>query len=439
MILEDFLQRDAARWPDKTALVCGDLRLSYAGLWARVCRRAAAMPVKGTPVILRATASADFLIDYFAAHVAGCVAVPVDKDLPDGLLHELIARLHGVSVPEGTADVLFTTGTTGQSKGVVISHRALVADAENLAEAQRFTHTLTYIVCGPMCHIGSLSKVYPTLLAGATLCLVDGLRDAGALFRAIDTADAKAATFLVPASLRMLMRFSRQRLADAAPKIDFIETGAAPMAQSDMEELCRLLPATRLYNTYASTETGIVATFDYNAGECVAGCLGRPMRHSRIHIRPDGRVACQGDTLMTGYLGDEALTQSVLSGGVLVTSDLGRIDGQGRLHLTGRDGDVINTGGYKVSPIEVESAALSMEEVKDCICIPARHPVAGDVLKLLVVADGRLDPRRLAAHLRVRLEPHKVPMLYEQVESVRRTFNGKLDRKAYRTSEKKDT
>lgn len=91
---------------------------------------------------------------------------------------------------------------------------------------------------------------------------------------------------------------------------------------------------------------------------------------------------------MSGYYGDELLTRSIMKEGVLYTSDRGTVDEQGRLRLKGRDGDIINVGGYKVAPDEVEDAVLSLPFIKDCICIPANHRVLGTILKLLVVLDG---------------------------------------------------
>ena len=208
------------------------------------------------------------------------------------------------------------------------------------------------------------------------------------------------------------------------------------MSQADMESLCQLLPRTRLYNTYASTETGIICTHNYNSDYCMAGCLGRPMRHSSVFITPDGNVACKGDTLMEGYVGDEELTRKVLRDGVLYTSDCGRIDQQGRLHLTGRMGDIINIGGYKVNPIEVEDAALSFPAVADCICAPSPHPVLGTVLRLYVVpkADTVVNKKELATHLTQKLERYQVPQLFTITDHIERTYNGKLNRKFYLNS-----
>ena len=157
------------------------------------------------------------------------------------------------------------------------------------------------------------------------------------------------------------------------------------------------------------------------------------MRHSRVIITPEGFISCQGDTLMSGYVGDPELTRSVLRDKTVYMSDRGILDAEGRLHIVGRDSDVINVGGYKVAPTEVEDAALAIPGIKDCICISAPHPIMGLALKLLVVmADGaEFSKRAIARSLAARLEPYKVPMLYEQTDAIARTYNGKLDRKHY--------
>lgn len=435
MILEDYLERNARLYPQKTAIVCGELRCTYKELYVRVCERAEDPDMQRcqTVVCLRAECSIDYLVTYFALHRAGCVVVPLEKDIPENTFQELSQHFSASSVPENIADILYTTGTTGKSKGVMISHQTIIADAENLISGQGFTHDLAFIVNGPLNHIGSLSKIYPVIMLGATLILVDGMKDLNAFWKAFDYPALKVATFLVPASIRILIQFCPEQLAAYAEKIDFIETGAAAISQADMETLCRLLPKSRLYNTYASTETGIISTYNFNDGKCVAGCLGRPMPHSQVFITSEGHIACKGDTLMSGYVGDPERTATVLRDGVVYTSDIGRIDEKGMLHLSGREDDVINVGGFKVAPTEVEDAAMAFPEIQDCICISVEHKIMGRALKLLVVMkDGRvLNKRALAQFLKNKLETYKIPTLYEQTETVKRTFNGKLDRKFY--------
>ncbi len=435
MILEDYLGRNAGLYPGKTAVVINGCSYTYGQLKSLVDDRVRSIADSKYQrfVCLKAVPSIDFIVDYFAYHLKGIAVVPLAKDIPQALSDGISEELSRCEIPEGTADILYTTGTTGKSKGVMISYRTIMADAENLTQGQGFTRDTVFVINGPLNHIGSLSKVYPVILNGGTMIIVDGLKDLDAFFRCFEYPSDKMATFLVPASIRILIQFASDRIAALSSKMDFMETGAAAISKSDMEELCRLLPKTRLYNTYASTETGIITTYDFNCGKCVAGCLGRPMVNSGLFITEEGKIACAGDTLMTGYVGDPERTSAILRDGVIYTSDFGEIDSDGMLHLKGREDDVINVGGFKVAPLEVEDAAMGFPGISDCICIPVKHPLTGNALKLLaVMAPGAgLDKKALALFLGQRLEPHKVPMLYEQVESVRRTFNGKPDRKFY--------
>lgn len=442
MVLEDYLKNDAEKYADKVAVRCGTQQLTYLQLWHAVVERATCLrknqTVKGCAVgqlmPFRASQTIDFLIDYFAIHLSGNVAMPLERGISDELLAQYEQLAVNVVPPMGTADVLFTTGTTGKSKGVVISHATIVADAENLIEAQGYHHDLTFIICGPLNHIGSLSKIYPIILVGGSLVILEGMKDLESFFRSMDETDGKVATFLVPSSISMLLALAEKQLRSHADQIELIETGAAPMTQTCMQRLCEVLPHTKLYNTYASTETGIIATFNYNQGECLAGCLGKPMRHSQVTISEEGHVVCSGKTLMSGYLNEPELTRSVLRGGKVYTADLGRIDEHGRLRLTGRDDDIINVGGYKVNPIEVEEAAMALRMVDDCICVTFEHPVLGKALKLLYVNrnNDAFNLRQFAKSLQQKLESYKVPQRYEKVETIERTYNGKLNRKFYR-------
>ena len=271
-------------------------------------------------------------------------------------------------------------------------------------------------------------------MLGGTIIITEGMKNMDAFLSAFEYPSFRFASFLVPASLRMLIQFASGKLSALAGKIDFIETGAAPMSQCDMLVLRELLPHTRLYNTYASTETGIVSTYDYSCNECIAGCLGYPMKHASVFITEAGSVACKGPMLMTGYIGEPALTHSVLHEEALYTSDLGFIDSKGRLNLQGRMDDVINIGGYKISPVEVENQVLAYPGIKECICICAEHPVIGQVLKLLYVIDETPDfsQKQLVKFLKSNLEAHKLPFLYERVDKIERTYNGKINRNYYR-------
>lgn len=436
MILEDYIFRNAELFSEKTAVICGDKKLSYRELANSVKLRTNDFSSfkQASVVVFRASQDINFLITYFAIHISGLVAAPLEKDIPAQRFEEIREKLSKCTAPDSTADILYTTGTTGKSKGVIISHKTILANAENLIEGQGFSHDLGFVITGPLNHIGSLSKIYPVIIKGATLIITEGMKDVNTFFNALDLPIKKMATFLVPSAIRILIQFSKEKLLSYAEKIDFIETGAAPISEADMKQLCEILPKSRLYNTYASTETGIISTYNFNDQECIAGCLGKPMKHSKIIITEEGLISCQGDTLMSGYALDEELTAKVLKNNTIYTSDFGLLDEKGRLRLLGRQDDVINTGGFKVAPTEVENVAMSIPEIAECICVSAPHILLGNALKLIyVVKNGEnITKKTIALYLKSHLETFKVPVFYEESKAIKRTFNGKIDRKYYK-------
>ena len=440
MTLEGAIAHFATLTPDKAAVITATEKLTYASLHHRICERAKQLQADGLcagqPYAFTTTQDADFIVTYCAVHLCGAVCVPLEPNSkhPASLDAAALRQACDVRSNQHLSDVLFTTGTTGSAKGVMISEEAWTANAENLTDRLGFTAELLFIVCGPLNHLASLSKIYPTLTNGATLYIMSNLKDLGAFFSVFDLPFARFATFLVPSSIRMLLQFARRELSAVARKIDFIETGAAPISQSDMEQLCQTLPYSRLFNTYASTETGIVCSYEFSRYGCVPGLVGPPMKHSTVRIAEDGRVVCSGSTIMSGYAGSPQASAQVLRQGEVYTSDFGIISPDGMLHLQGRGDDIINAGGYKVNPIEVEDAASACPLIQDCICVPAPHPVLGTAPKLFYVPrqDQTVKPRLIADFLKGRLESYKIPLFYEATEAIKRTYNGKLDRKAYK-------
>lgn len=438
MSLESKIQQFAISSPDKVAVVCGDDSMTYSQLWDAITRKAEALKAEGLkpqrPYVYRTNQNIDFLVTYCAVHTLKAVAVPIVHDATEEFFQSVKQEVDAFAFPAGVADALFTTGTTGKSKGAMLSELSLTSCSENFTDRFPFSKDLCFIVSGPLNHIASLFKIHPTLSAGGTVCIVDGLKDMNVFFKAFDLPFKEFAAFLVPASLRIIMQYSYEKLCSLAPKISFIETGAAPISKDDMEKLSKALPHSRLYNGYGSTEFGCAAAYDFNDGKYMEGCVGRPYKNVTIEIAPDSTVVVSGLGVMTGYVNDEENTRIVLADGKIHTSDLGYFDEDGLLHLTGRAGDVINVGGYKVNPIEVESIASSYPGIKDSICIAAKHPVIGPVLKLLVVTDdaAAFDKHALAVFIKSKLEGYKVPTMYEVVDSIHYTYNGKKDRKSYK-------
>ena len=438
MTLEENLRKHAQLTPDKCAVVSGTESVSYSQLWESIQERACQLSSSGLerhrPYVFRASQDAAFIATYCAVHLLQAIAVPLEHAVPDEVFNRVKDEVQTCSFAPDIVDILYTTGSTGKAKGVMLSELCLEACADNFISEMNFHPELVFIVSGPLNHIASLFKIHPILSVGGTLCILDGLRDINAFFKVFSLPYHHFATFLVPASIRLLLQFSSEQLHKVSHLVDFIETGAAPISSADMQRLSKALPQSRLYNTLGGTEIGCVCTYQFNDGKYMEGCVGRPMRNASLEIAPDGSFIISGKTIMSGYVADEQHTASVLRDGKIYSDDIGYMDDHGLIHITGRRDDIINVGGFKVDPVEVENTVISLPEIRDCICIADKHPILGTSLKLLyVVADNKVvDKKTIALHIKSCLEPYKVPQSYEQVPAINLTYNGKKDRKSYR-------
>lgn len=484
--VEEYLLAHARQTPQKVAVIADNRETGYRELYEKAyefCEYLKKSGVsKGDVVVTRSGQNLDYVVTYLAIHMAGGVVASLEKNIPligfenaakqigakfvllkegeelNGSWKKLCYReksqeepysiLPAIEFPDAdeTADILFTTGTTGASKGVELSHKALVATAENLIYGCGYLPDTFLIVPGPLNHANAIRKLFTTIVNGSTICLLNGMTDIPGFFQALDSPLGTKACCLPPAAIRTIFALTGEKLGNYSEKIDFIESASAPLPEADKARLCRLLPKTRLLNNYGSSEAASVCMYDYNRYPEKKGCVGREMPNSRVIVVDDNRkemksdkehmglLACIGDVNMKGYVNDPELTKQVLTNGIVYTNDVGYKDEEGFIYISGRQGDVINVGGLKVSPNDVEEAALAFEGIDDCVCIAKEDRITGQALKLLVVMHPgfTLDVREIIEFLSERIEAVKVPHIYEQVEKIERTFNGKINRKIYR-------
>ena len=154
--------------------------------------------------------------------------------------------------------------------------------------------------------------------------------------------------------------------------------------------------------------------------------------YNRIEATEDnpGIIAIRSNTVTAGYWNEPEITANTIIDGVIYMTDLGYLE-NGYLYLVGRRDDVINVGGLKIAPTEVEDVVLRHETVDECVCIPYEDKRFGRVVKLLVKVKGgcELNAEELASYIADKVEDYKVPKFIEAVDEIPRTFNGKIDRK----------
>jgi len=470
--------------PDKLCIADYGIReYSYGEYWQLIQGFAAYLKKKGLNkgecIVIQAIQSALFTAAEGGIQLAGGISVPVEKDAAEEKIDEIVKttnakfligtnavllnsdiflNIHDIAeyiqqtkgdtdkviLPESDdiAEILFTTGTTGDAKGVMISHSNNVAVAENIVYGVKMKPDNIELIPVPINHSYGLRSYYANMLNGSTVILIDGIAFLKNFFEAIDKHRVTSLA-LVPSAISMILKFSKNYISNYAEQIDYVQSGTAILSEDIKEALCRLLPNSRLYNFYGSTESGRCCIIDYSKEKGKPFCIGKPAYNAYFRIVDNegntikstrekiGHLACFGKMNMVGYWKDPELTSRMNVDGYILTNDLCFIE-DGYIYYVGRQGDIINVGGNKVIPAEVEEAASKVECISDCVCIPAVDKFMGQVPKLLVVVkEGfEFDKQSIYDYLLKNLESFKVPKIIEQIGEIPRMYNGKIDRKA---------
>ena len=314
----------AACDPDRLAVIAVDGEASYGELWSLVrgcASRLHSMGLnRGDVVALRASQPLAYVATYLGVHLAGGTVAAVERSAPAdrfgarmaitgdaGVLPAGMCVLDGeqfmwearAQVPEelpfpgeeDQADVMFTTGTTGASKGVEITHGAHAAMSENLILGCGYRPDTRILVPGPLNHANPIRKLLASIANGSAIHILDGMMNLRAFFEALRDPRGSVACCLPPSAVRLLLTLSGDALGEFADRIDFIETCTAPLAEADRQRLSALLPHSRLYVNYGSSEAGSVCAYDYNAHPGKPGCISRPLKNVRI-VAIDGVEDC---------------------------------------------------------------------------------------------------------------------------------------------------
>jgi len=329
-----------------------------------------------------------------------------------------------------------------QSKGVMESHRAVVAVTENVQYGAAIPEDNVYLVPAPINHASAIRKLYVSMLTGTTVVLLDGFTNVKKLYSYIAQYGVTS-ILMPPAAVRMLLLLSAKELAKYSGQLHHIHTGSAAFPEADKERLCSLLPNTRLYFAYGSSEAGCVSMFDYSKHRGLISCVGKPNRNANIFIVDDdhkpiqsskehqGLIAISGPVVMQGYFNEPELTAGVLQDGVIYTNDMGYIDEEGFVYMLGRRGDVISIGGLKIAPTEVEDVVLRFPGIAECACFAVEDRMGGAVPKLNIVPEkgAEIDVKALREYMSKHLEAFKIPKLIATVDEIPKTANGKINRK----------
>lgn len=453
-------------FPRKTASVCGDTRLTYAETWSRCCRLAAALSRLGVQagdrVAILAANSHQYLEVYMAVPAGGFILVPLNTrhaipelqyaledsgtrilitDRDPGVLAANVERVIRIpdeyeiqlaEAPEATlgvgvtedaiAGLFYTGGTTGASKGVMLTHRNLIANTTNWLIATQQGPDDAYLVMAPLFHAAGSLSVLATVWIGGCQVIQRAFNPAEAL----DLIESEKVTVTLGVPT-MIAAIAEEQLVQSrnVSSLRFLAHGGSPIATEVVRRAQLAFPTSELCHVYGATETAPLATvlrheqdvidsdLGRSCGQAAAGVDVRIFDASGAEQLPGdiGEVVIRGANIMKGYWNKLSQTADVLRDGWYYTGDLGFMHEEGYIFLVDRAKDMIVSGGENVYCTEVEEVIYQHPAVLEAAVFGVPDEHWGEAVHAVIVLrpEHEADTATLIAFCREHIAGYKVP------------------------------
>ncbi|MEY2470930.1 MAG: hypothetical protein QOK28_259 [Actinomycetota bacterium] len=408
-------------------------------------------------ILIGPEAPFDFLVAYSAAHKAGAVAVPLNTRLVererDALLDHSGSKVvlrAGELVFDGDdsdyqvplessdmADVMYTSGTTGRPKGVVVRHGNIAMVPNGLP--QRYS-TKGWLHASPMFTFAGIASTYNPMKLGMALLYMPKF-DVDAWFDVVEQRQPRA-TFVVPAMAELLIASPRFEHADLS-SLTICSLGSAPVAPGTVKILQDKMPKAMVSNAWGMTEAGPAFCFmPEEERDKRIGSVGKPMPPTEFRIvdqqtgdelpaRAIGELVVRNPGREREYFNDAEATAATWRDGWLHSGDLAFLDEDGFLYIVGRAKDVIIRGGNNIHATDVEAVLYEHPAVQEAAVASIPHDVLGeDVAAWIVLVDGAAATGDdIKAFCAERLADYKVPRRITFVDELPRNATGKVVKK----------
>lgn len=480
----------AAGRPDAVAIMQKDECISYGELKGKINDYAAFLfrlgLKKGDRIGLFSENSAFFVISYLAVILTGCCVVPIQTTISENRLKETIdncgisvlmvsekfrgklaswlnrakvkqyneavlSKSHTCAKPpsfyaidnpkEDLACISFTSGSSGQSKGVMVSHKNIDCNTNDIIAYSGLTRHDRVMVVLPFYYCFGASLLHTHLMVGATLVINNNF-----MFpeKVLDEMTEKRCTGFagVPSHYQILIRKSTFLKRDFTHLKWFKQAGGR-LPDSYIKEICLAFPGKRFYLMYGQTEgTSRLSYLPPELLDQKMGSIGKGLPSTNLSVLKAcgspvergsdeiGEIVASGENVTTGYWEDAEETRKYFRDGKLYTGDLARVDHDGFIFIVGRDRDFIKSAGHRVSAGEVENTIAAMKEIVEAAVVGVPHEIKGEAIKIFVVlAPGAaFDRDKLFSYCKRHLPSHKIPEYVECLPFLPKKSNGKIDK-----------
>jgi long-chain acyl-CoA synthetase len=337
------------------------------------------------------------------------------------------------------AELMYTSGTTGEPKGVMRSHTNVLAASRNSITAFGYDESDVMPIVMPLSHSSALnSQMIPLLKLGGTVILQDGF-DVRRLLSVI-ASERVTCLRVVPTMMRMLLT-SRDFGSEALSSLRLLINSSATIDAETYRAVKRRFPDVLLMNSYGLTEASTCTILPDSMALSDSDSIGQPIDGVEMCVHGEGgemlgcdaagEICVRGDHVFVGYYNRPDATRNALIDGWFRTGDLGHRNSRGLYYLHGRKHDLINCGGRKFAPAEVESCLLQLPEILEAAVIGTRHRILGEVAKAFIVAAecSTMDAKQIIRHCVKCLPSYKVPFAVEFVSELPKNSTGKLLRR----------
>ena len=481
MTIIQAIYENSLKYPNKLAIAASDGELTYQELWDYAIKfsqyiNSLQIP-KNMPIVIQGMQNSAFIIVLLSVLLHEGIIVPISKDITDDSLNDIISKtqacyvfnqttlkdftLKGIQtllqisapppltinhtiIEENISDILFTTGTTGTPEGIIHTHKSHYATVENILHCLNMQKNNITLITSPLNHSFGLRRLYANLVNGSSIIILENIFPIDNFFKLINKYNINSIV-MNPSTISIILTVARTNLSKYAKQITYIEFTGSILKQNIIETLIEVLPNTCIYNMYGSTEAGVMLGCNISKYKNKINSIGTPNINSHIIILDKnnkevtgfgkehaGYLSIRSPIIMKGYLNNEEKTKEALKDNLYITKDIVYKDEDNFYYFIARESDIINIGGLKIAPEEIEDIVNLYSGVIESACIGKKDEIAGEFPVLFIVKNNFYTSSDFNNYIKNKMEKHKHPKEIYFIKEIPRTFNGKISRKILR-------